>query len=74
MTFINIIILGSDSSIELLDDMCTEPQYNRRAIRCYGKCGFIKEGLDLKGALIEGKYETDIYMGILENEYNNFTK
>jgi RimJ/RimL family protein N-acetyltransferase len=49
-------------------------EYNRRAIRCYEKCGFIKEGLDREGALIEGQYETDIYMGILKNEYQNFTK
>ncbi len=49
-------------------------EYNGRAIRCYEKCGFIKEGLDREGVLIDGKYETDIYMGILENEYCNFTK
>jgi len=49
-------------------------EYNKRAIRCYEKCSFIKEGLDREGALIEGKYETDIYMGILDNEYRNFTK
>ena len=48
-------------------------EHNKRAIRCYEKCSFIKEGLDREGALIEGKYETDIYMGILENEYLNFT-
>ena len=49
-------------------------EYNGRAIRCYEKCGFVKEGLDREGALIDGKYQTDIYMGILENEYRNFTK
>jgi len=48
-------------------------EYNKRAIRCYGKCGFIKEGFDREGALIEGKYETDIYMGILEDEYRMFS-
>lgn len=47
-------------------------EFNKRAIRCYEKCGFLKEGLDRDGALIEGKYETDIYMGILQNEYRNF--
>lgn len=44
-------------------------EYNRRAIRCYEKCGFIIEGIEREGALIEGKYETDVIMSILEHEY-----
>jgi [ribosomal protein S5]-alanine N-acetyltransferase len=47
-------------------------EYNKRAIRCYEKCGFIKEGTDREGALIDGKYETDIYMSVLEDGYRNF--
>jgi len=48
-------------------------EYNKRAIRCYEKCGFTQEGIDREGAFIEGKYETDIYMGIIENEYRKFS-
>lgn len=44
-------------------------QYNERAIRCYEKCGFVEEGREREGALIEGKYETDIIMSILDSEY-----
>lgn len=44
-------------------------QYNTRAIRCYEKCGFVQEGIEREGALIEGKYETDIFMSILDREY-----
>ena len=44
-------------------------EYNKRAIRCYEKCGFIVEGREREGALIEGKYETDLIMSILEDEY-----
>lgn len=51
-------------------------QYNKRAIKCYEKCGFIQEGVEREGALIEGKYETDVFMSILDREYeslkNNF--
>ena len=43
--------------------------YNTRAIKCYEKCGFIKEGIDREGALINGIYCSDIYMGILKSEY-----
>ncbi len=44
-------------------------EYNKRAIRCYEKCGFIIEGKEREGAFIEDKYETDVLMSILEHEY-----
>ncbi|WP_108670427.1 GNAT family N-acetyltransferase [Peribacillus acanthi] len=44
-------------------------QYNKRAIKCYEKCGFTQEGIEREGALIEGKYETDVIMSILDREY-----
>jgi ribosomal-protein-alanine N-acetyltransferase len=46
-------------------------EYNKRAIKCYEKCGFIQEGVEREGALIEGEYETDIFMSILDREYND---
>ncbi|MHB1683968.1 MAG: GNAT family N-acetyltransferase [Bacilli bacterium] len=44
-------------------------EYNHRAIACYEKCGFIKEGVEREGALIEDKFETDVFMSILDREY-----
>lgn len=44
-------------------------EYNQRAIACYEKCGFITEGVEREGAWIEGKYETDVIMSILDREY-----
>lgn len=44
-------------------------EYNHRAMRCYEKCGFRKEGVLRESALIEGKFYSDIIMGILEQEY-----
>ncbi len=46
-------------------------EFNTRAIRCYEKSGFKKEGTDREGALIDGNYCSDIYMGILKSEYIN---
>ncbi len=43
--------------------------YNRRAIACYEKCGFIAEGVDREDALIEGQWASDMRMGILEDEW-----
>ena len=42
---------------------------NVKAIKCYEKCGFKKEGVDREGAFINGKYESDVYMGILKPEF-----
>lgn len=44
--------------------------YNTRAIKCYEKCGFINEGIDREGALINGNYCSDIYMGIIKRNSN----
>lgn len=44
-------------------------EYNQRAIACYEKCGFVKEGIEREGALIEDNYETDVMMSILDREY-----
>ncbi|MGP4038292.1 GNAT family N-acetyltransferase [Gracilibacillus sp. D59] len=44
-------------------------EYNKRAIKCYEKCGFTKEGVEREAAFIEGKYETDVMMSILDREH-----
>ncbi|MEI3604406.1 GNAT family protein [Pseudogracilibacillus sp. SE30717A] len=46
-------------------------QYNKRAIKCYKKCGFIQEGIEREGAFINRKYETDVFMSILDREYHS---
>jgi RimJ/RimL family protein N-acetyltransferase len=38
---------------------------NHRAIACYRKCGFIEEGCEREAALINGRWEDDLIMGIL---------
>ncbi len=42
---------------------------NKRAIRAYEKCGFVHEGTKRDNALIEGKWEDDVIMGLLANEF-----
>lgn len=43
--------------------------FNERAIACYEKCGFVKEGIEREGAWIGGQWQSDIMMSILEHEY-----
>ena len=44
-------------------------EYNVRGIKCYEKSGFVREGIERDSAYIEGKYYSDVIMGILESEY-----
>lgn len=43
--------------------------YNHRAIACYEKCGFVREGVEREGALVAGEWHGDVMMSILEAEY-----
>ena len=44
--------------------------YNQRAIRAYTKAGFVQEGIEREGAWIAGRWESDVWMSILEHEYH----
>ena len=44
---------------------------NKRAIRSYEKCGFTYEGTKRENALIDGNWEDDVFMSILEHEFSN---
>ncbi|MBI2942195.1 MAG: GNAT family N-acetyltransferase [Chloroflexi bacterium] len=43
--------------------------YNTRAIRCYEKCAFAREGIERESALVGGVWHDDVVMSILEQEY-----
>lgn len=43
--------------------------YNQRAIRCYEKCGFKREGVLRDSALVAGQWEDDVIMSILKDDY-----
>ena len=43
--------------------------FNSRAIACYEKCGFVREGLEREGSWIGGEWQSDVWMSILEHEY-----
>jgi len=43
--------------------------FNKRAIRCYEKCGFIKEGVLREEIFRGGEYHDEIVMGILRRKY-----
>jgi RimJ/RimL family protein N-acetyltransferase len=43
--------------------------FNVRALRCYEKCGFVREGIGRESALVGGAWVDDVMMSILEREY-----
>ena len=43
--------------------------FNERAIACYERCGFRREGIEREGAWIGGQWQSDMIMSILEQEY-----
>lgn len=70
---------GTDATLTLLkfafDEMNLNKiglgvfEENKRAIRCYEKCGFKKEGTLREEAYKDGKYHNLITMGILRDEF-----
>jgi len=44
---------------------------NPRAIRCYEKCGFRREGLDREARYSDGAYHDSFRMGILDYEFKH---
>jgi RimJ/RimL family protein N-acetyltransferase len=45
--------------------------FNERAIRCYEKCGFRREGRAREALFREGRYRDSIHMAILREEFAN---
>jgi RimJ/RimL family protein N-acetyltransferase len=43
--------------------------FNERPIRCYERCGFVREGTEREGSLIGGEWCSDVLMSVLEREY-----
>ncbi|MFQ6014718.1 MAG: GNAT family N-acetyltransferase [Anaerolineae bacterium] len=45
--------------------------FNKRAIRCYEKCGFRHEGTEREVVFKNGNYHDHLIMGILRHEFNS---
>ncbi|MFU0783946.1 RimJ/RimL family protein N-acetyltransferase [Thermohydrogenium kirishiense] len=71
--------LGSEAIMTLLDFIFNELNlhrvelkvydFNERAIRCYEKCGFKKEGLLREAVYKHGKYINECIMSIIKEEF-----
>ncbi|WP_211857282.1 GNAT family N-acetyltransferase [Plastoroseomonas hellenica] len=43
---------------------------NARAIACYSKCGFVEEGRQPETACVNGVWQDDVIMGLLDREFD----
>jgi [ribosomal protein S5]-alanine N-acetyltransferase len=43
--------------------------FNTRAIACYERCGFVREGIEREGAWVADAWQSDLIMSILAQEY-----
>ena len=44
-------------------------ELNARALRCYEKCGFMREGLMRQHRVVDGQFHNTVMMGILREEF-----
>jgi RimJ/RimL family protein N-acetyltransferase len=47
----------------------TTDEENARAIRCYDKCGFVREGLLRQHRLVDGRFGNTVVMSVLADEW-----
>jgi RimJ/RimL family protein N-acetyltransferase len=47
----------------------TTDEHNARALRCYEKCGFVREGLMRQHRLMDGQFHNSVLMGVLREEF-----
>jgi len=64
------LVLGyAFGELELNRVELTTDEQNARAIRCYEKCGFAREGLLRQHRFIDGEFGNTLMMGVLRDEW-----
>jgi RimJ/RimL family protein N-acetyltransferase len=64
------LVLGQAfGEMELKRVELTTDEQNLRAIRCYEKCGFVREGLLRQHRLMDGEFGNTVVMAVLRDEW-----
>lgn len=66
---INTLLEFAFNNMNLSKICLTTNESNKRALACYKKCGFSKEGRLRKQRYYRGKYENDLLMGISREDW-----
>ncbi|TMG02737.1 MAG: GNAT family N-acetyltransferase [Chloroflexi bacterium] len=66
-----LVLRYAFEDLELNRVELTTDEDNRRAIRCYEKCGFAREALLRQHRLIDGKFGNTLVMAVLREEWES---
>jgi len=66
---VRLVLDYAFNDLELNRVELTTDEENARAIRCYEKCGFAREGLLRQHRLIDGKFGNTVVMAVLRGEW-----
>ena len=66
---VRLVLRYAFEDLELNRVELTTDEENTRAIRCYEKCGFGREGLLRSHRLIDGKFGNTVVMAVLREEW-----
>ena len=66
---VRLIIGYAFGELELNRVELTTAEENARAIRCYEKVGFVREGLKRQDRMVEGRFGNTVMMSILRGEW-----
>src|SRR5206468_12581095 len=68
---VRLVLRYAFENLELNRVELTTDEDNRRAIRCYEKCGFAREALPRQHRLIDGKFGNTLVMAVLREEWES---
>ena len=66
---VRLVLRYAFEELELNRVELTTDEDNSRAVRCYEKCGFAREGLLRQHRLIDGKFGNTVMMAVLREEW-----
>jgi RimJ/RimL family protein N-acetyltransferase len=66
---VRLVLSQAFGEMELNRVELTTDEQNARAIRCYEKCGFVREGLLRGHRLIDGEFGNTVMMAVLRDEW-----
>ena len=66
---VRLVLAYAFEELELNRVELTTDEANERAIRCYEKCGFVREGLLRQHRFIDGQFGNTLMMSVLREEW-----
>jgi RimJ/RimL family protein N-acetyltransferase len=66
---VRMVLQYAFEELELNRVDLTTDEENHRAIRCYEKCGFVREGLLRQHRLVDGSFGNTLVMAVLREEW-----